>query len=85
MSFPHHVERDEKLSFLDANVFHKEGQFVTNVHRKPTFSGVYTHFQSFLPATYKFGMFVPLHIDVFEFVLIGQNLARNSGFLKVSF
>ena len=29
--------------------------------------------------------FIPLHIDVFEFVLIGQNSTRNLGFLKVSF
>ena len=55
-SFSHEVERDGKQSFLDVNVFHEEGQFVTNVYRKPTFSGVYTHFESFLPATYKFGM-----------------------------
>ena len=85
MSFSHEVKRDGKLSFLDVNVFHEEGQFVTNVYRKPTFSGVYTHFESFLPTTYKFGMVYPLHIDVFEFVLIGQNSIRNSGFLKVSF
>ena len=56
MLFSLEVERDGKLSFLDVNVFREEGQFVTNVYRKPTFSGVYTHFESFLPATYKFGM-----------------------------
>ena len=53
MSFSHEVERDGKLSFLDANVFREEGQFVTNVYRKPIFSEVYTHFVSFLPTTYK--------------------------------
>ena len=78
MSFSYEVERDGKLSFLDVNVFRDYGQFVTNVYRKTTFSGVYTHFESFLPATYKFGM-------VFEFVLIGQSSTRNSGFLKVPF
>ena len=56
MSFSHEVERDGKQSFLDVNVFHEEGQFVTNVYRKPTFSGVYMHFESFLPASFKFGM-----------------------------
>ena len=83
MSFSHEAERDEKLSFLDVNVFREEGQFVT-VYRKPTFGGVYPHFESFLPATYKFGMVYNLAY-VFEFVLIGQNSTRNSGFLKVSF
>ena len=56
MPFSHEVERDGKLSFLDVNVFREEGQFVTNVYRNPTFSGVHTHFEIFLPATYKFGM-----------------------------
>ena len=56
ISFSHEVERDGKLSFLDANVFREERQFLTNVYRKPTFSGVYTHFESVLPTTYKFRM-----------------------------
>ena len=30
-------------------------KFVTKVYRKPTFSGVYTHFDSFLPLVYKAG------------------------------
>lgn len=28
----------------------------TSVYRKPTFTGVYTHFHSFLPSMYKFGL-----------------------------
>ena len=44
MSFSHEVERDGKLSFLDVSVFHEEGQFVNNIYRKPTFSGVCTNF-----------------------------------------
>ena len=83
MSFSHKVERHRKLSFLDANVFREEEQFVTNIYRKPTFSRIYTHFESFLPAT--LAWFIPLLIDVFEFVLVGQNSTRNTGFLKASF
>ena len=56
MSVSHEVERDGKLSFLDINVSREEEQFVTNVYRKPTFSGFSTHFESFLSTTYKFGM-----------------------------
>ena len=56
MSFSYEVERDGKLIFLDVNVFREEGQFLTNVYRKATFNGVDTHFESFLPATYTFGM-----------------------------
>ena len=35
-------------------------KFTTSVYRKPTFSGVYTHFDSFLPDTYKIGMIYTL-------------------------
>ena len=66
MSFSHEVERDGKLSFLEVNVFREEGQLVTNVYRKPTFSGVYTHFESFLPATYNFGMVYTLGYRCFR-------------------
>ena len=72
MSFSDEVERDGKLSFLDVNVLREEGQFVTNVYRKPTFSGVYTHFESFFQQLISFAWFIPLHIDAFESVLMGQ-------------
>ena len=32
------------------------GKFVTTVYRKPTFSGAYSHFGSFLTTIYEFGM-----------------------------
>ena len=49
MSFSFEQEKNGKLSFLDVEVSRQEGHFVTTVYRKPTFSGVYTHFESFLP------------------------------------
>ena len=56
INFTHENENNDKLSFLDVNVFRENNMFVTNVYRKPTFSGIYTHFQSFIPKTYKFGL-----------------------------
>ena len=47
MSFSFEQAKDSKLSFLDVEVSRQEGHFVTTVYRKPTFSGVYTHFESF--------------------------------------
>ena len=79
MSFSYEVERDGKLSFLDVNVF-RELTFIAR-----PFVG-FTHISKvFCQQLITFAWFIPLHIDVFEFVLIGQNLTRNSGFLKVSF
>ena len=50
MSFSMEKQKENKLSF------HEQGKFTIAVYRKPTFSGVYTNFESFLPLVYKFGM-----------------------------
>ena len=56
INFTHENENNDKHSFLDVNVFRENNMFVTNVYRKPRFSGNYTHFQSFISKTYKFGL-----------------------------
>ena len=45
-----------KMSFSDVEITRENGKFSTTFHRKSTFSGVYTHFESFLPYTHKFSM-----------------------------
>ena len=58
-----------------------DGKFITSVYRKPTFTGVYTHYQSFISSVYKFGLLSTLlfryfsicssyalfHLEVIEF------------------
>ena len=44
------------MLFLDVEVSEEQGKFLTKVCRKPTFSGVYTHFHSFLLMVYKAGI-----------------------------
>ena len=56
ISFTIETEQNNKISFLDVNVIREEGKFTTNVYQKPTFSGAYTYFDSFLPNTQEFGM-----------------------------
>ena len=56
MSFSMETEKENKLSFLDVEIICKQGKFTTTIYRKPTFSGVYSNFESFLPSVYKFGM-----------------------------
>ena len=56
MSFSMETEKENKLSFLDVEVIREQGKFTTTIYRKPTFSGVYSNFESFLPSVYKFGM-----------------------------
>ena len=60
MSFTIETEKNNKISFLDVNVIREQVKFVTSVYQKPTFSGLYTHFDSFLPDTYKIGMIYSL-------------------------
>ena len=55
MSFTIESEKQNRMSFLDVQIIREDKTFTTSVYRKATFNGVYTHFDSFLPSTYKFG------------------------------
>ena len=39
--------------FLDIKITRHNQQFKTSVYRKPTFSGVFTHYESYVDQTYK--------------------------------
>ena len=41
------------MSFLNVKIIRQDKTFTIYVYRKPILSGVYTHFESFLPSTYK--------------------------------
>ena len=47
MKFSFEEKKNGKLSFLDIEVSREGNKFATTVYRKPIFSGVYTHFDSF--------------------------------------
>ena len=49
MSFSMETKKENKLSFLDVEIIRKQEKFTTTIYRKPTFSGVYSNFESFLP------------------------------------
>ena len=55
MSFTMEYGKQNRISFVDVQVICENKTFTTSVYRISTFSGVYTHFDSFLPSTYKFG------------------------------
>ena len=66
MSFSMGTERQNKLSFLNVEVIREQGKFSTTIYRKPTFSGVYSNFESFLPSASKFGMVYTLVYSCFR-------------------
>ena len=43
------------LSFLNVKICRKNGKFVTSIYRKPTFSGVFINYESFIPTYQKKG------------------------------
>ena len=49
-------EENNSLPFLDIKIFRHSWKFQTSVYRKPTFSGVLTDFESFLPISYKYNL-----------------------------
>ena len=56
MSFLIKTKRQKKFSFLDIEIIRKQGKYSATIYRKPTFSGVYSKFESFLPSVCKFSM-----------------------------
>ena len=48
MSFTTEREKQNRMSVLDIAIICEDKTFTTSVYRKPTFSGVYTQFDSFL-------------------------------------
>ena len=53
ISFISELEKDGKLPFLDVGITRSNGKFSTYDNRKPTFTGLFTNFHSFIPLAYK--------------------------------
>ena len=95
INFTSEIEIEGKLPFLDISIDRNAGKFVTSVYRKPTFTGVYTHYHSFLPSIYKFGLlstllfryfsicssYVLFHLEVIEFKKIFLRNGYPSSFI----
>ena len=61
-------KKTRKMSFLDIEILRENGSnyiIITTVYRKPTFSDVYTQFESILPSTHKFGILYTLGYKCF--------------------
>ena len=56
MKFTFEKEQNNCFIFLDVKVIREDNAFTISVYRKPSFSGVYTHFDSYMPFSYKFSL-----------------------------
>ena len=64
------------LTFLDIEISRDKGKCTTTVYKKFTFSGVYTHFESYQHYT-NLVRFIPFLIVVSRLALIGQSCIDN--------
>ena len=60
IKFTSELENNKNFSFLDINVSKTTNGFYTFIHRKPTFSGVFTKFKSFIDKKFKESLMLTL-------------------------
>ena len=65
MNFTFENENNDTLPFLDVKITRFNQHFITSIYRKPTFSGIYTNFGSFIPDIYKRNLVSTLLFRIF--------------------
>lgn len=83
MNFTFENEADNSLPFLDVNVIRSDRHFVTSIYRKPTFSGVYTNYCSFIPDLYKRNLVSTLLFRIFTICSSWELMHREVANLKL--
>ena len=70
IKFTSEKEVNGSLPFLDVLITRNKESFTTTVYHKPTFSGVYSNFNSFIVDEYKHGLIFTLPFRMFSIVSI---------------
>ena len=86
IKFTSEIEEHNCMSFLDIKITRELNSFSTSVYRKPTFSGVFTNFDSFIPLSYKTGLIWSLLYRAFSlcssFELLHQEILKLKDIFK---
>ena len=53
LNFPYELEQNGKINFLDVILIRTNGTLQTTIYRKSTHNGVYLHWNSFAPGTWR--------------------------------
>ena len=56
IKFTFKVEHNNYFSFLYVKLCRENDRFTTSIYRKPKFSGVFSHFDGFIPISYNYGL-----------------------------
>ena len=76
IKFTLEIEENGSLSFLDITITRENNKFVTSVYCKPTFSGIFTNFESFIPEMHKRGLIETLLHRSFRLCSSYENFRR---------
>ena len=68
IKFTYETENNNSLPFLDILISRSENGFKTSVYHKPTFSWVYSNFNSFIYDEYKIGLVFTMLFRTFSIV-----------------
>ena len=66
IKFTSETEENNSSSFLEIKINRENNRFLISVYRKPTFSGVFTNFNSYKPLSYKSGLISSLLYRAFK-------------------
>ena len=76
IKFKSEIEENGSLSFLGINITRENNRFVASVYRKPTFSGAFTNFESFIPEMHKRRLIETLLHRIFRLCSSYKNFHR---------
>ena len=82
IKFTSEKEVKGSLSFLDVLISRNKEGFITTVYHKPTFSGVYSSFNSFIADEYKHGLIFTLLFRIFSIVSDFSKFPEEVNYLK---
>ena len=82
IKFTSQKEVNGSLPFSDVLISQNKEGFTTAVYHKPTFSGVYSNFNSFIADEYKHGLIFTLLFRIFSIVLDFSKFHEEVNYLK---
>ena len=82
IKFTSEKEVNGSLPFLDVLISRNKEGFTTTVYHKPTFSGVYSNFNSFIADEYKHGLIFTLLFRIFSIFSDFSNFHEEVNYLK---
>ena len=66
IKFTSENQQNNTFSFLDINTSRQNNQVKTSAYRKPTFSGVFTHYESYIDQSYKKSLIFIIAVILFD-------------------